>query len=118
MRVLVVDDQDLVRRSTRRVLCRMGYDVVDAGDGREALRLYGEQRADLVLLDVDMPGLSGQETLVALLELDPKAVIIMVTGHGDPAQARALCELGAQSLLSKPWDIATLTNAIELATKD
>ncbi|RLB56912.1 MAG: response regulator [Deltaproteobacteria bacterium] len=117
MRVLLVDDEELVRLSTGRVLRYKGHDVVDASDGRQALRLYGEQRPDIVMLDIDMPGLSGQETLVALLELDPEAVVIMITGHTDPKQARALCELGAQSLLGKPWSLAELMDAIETATK-
>ena len=117
MRVLLVDDEDLVRRSTARVLHYKGHDVVDAPDGRQALRLYSEQRPDIVMLDLDMPGLSGKETLLALLELDSDAVVIMITGDSDPEQARSLCELGAQSLLGKPWTIAELMDAIETASR-
>jgi len=115
LRVLLVDDEHLVRRSTARVLSRRGHDVVTTDGGEEALREYLEQRPDIVMLDVDMPKWSGKVTLEALLKLDPNAAVIMVTGHDDPGQERSLRELGARGVVHKPWDLDTLTKAMELA---
>jgi len=117
MRVLLVDDEELVRRSTERVLRREGYEVVPVADGQEALRQYREDRPDVVMLDFEMPGLSGQETLSELLALDPAAAIIMVTGHGTPSQQRELCALGARQVVVKPWKVAGLLNALAQAVE-
>ncbi len=119
MRVLLVDDEELVRRSTERVLRRLGHGVVAVAQGEEALRQYREQRPDVVMLDLEMPGLSGKETLAKLLALDPTAAVVMVTGYGSPERQEEFCALGARQVVAKPWSIAsllaTLAQAVEPA---
>lgn len=117
MRVLVVDDEELVRRSTERVLRREGHEVVAVADGQQALRQYREDRPDVVMLDLEMPGWSGQETLTELLAVDPAAAIIMVTGYGTPRQQRELCALGARQVVIKPWNVAALLGALAQAVE-
>ncbi|HEY3236870.1 MAG TPA: ATP-binding protein, partial [Polyangiaceae bacterium] len=73
--VMIVDDEPLVRRAVARVLAQSGYRVVQACNGIEALQMYPAFKPDVVLLDLDMPGIDGEETQARLYELDPNARI-------------------------------------------
>ncbi|MDZ4693598.1 MAG: ATP-binding protein [Deltaproteobacteria bacterium] len=79
--VLIVDDNGAVRRSLGRLLKAKGYDVLHAADGSEGLRVYGNERPDLVLMDLDMPVLAGPEAYRQLKALDPNARVIIMSGH-------------------------------------
>ena len=79
-RILLVDDNETFRASVRAILAHAGYDVVEAGDGREALHMYSEQPADLVITDMVMPGMNGMETMLELWRDFPKARFIAMSG--------------------------------------
>jgi DNA-binding response OmpR family regulator len=106
-RVLLVDDDALARGYLRTLLEEAGYEVVEAGDGKEAVRLYRKARADLIVMDVYMPKMSG---LDALLELDAKRYgtpIIVLSGGGGGTGADPLelaKTLGAARTFTKPFD--------------
>ena len=102
--VLVVDDEQLLRRIARRVLEMAGMTVVEAADGREAITAYTllDQPPDLVLLDLDMPEMGGEEAQRLLRGLDPGARIVVLTGHQDEARAERLRAQGALMVLRKP----------------
>jgi DNA-binding response OmpR family regulator len=107
-RVLVVDDDAVVRAALRRFLSDQGYQTADASSGEEALSLLKRARPHLVLLDVDMPEMSGVETLRRIRETDPAVGVMMVTGDDQP-ETMALCrELGAYDYLVKPFDLQYL----------
>jgi signal transduction histidine kinase/CheY-like chemotaxis protein len=116
-RVLVVDDDDLVRRSLARLLRGVGHEVVYATDGLEAVEVYtrAEPRPRVVLLDLDMPRLSGAETLARLRELDPDVRVVLVSGYYDDARKREMLDAGAADFLAKPVDAQKLRDAIRLA---
>jgi len=117
-RVLLVDDDELVRRSTGRLLSRAGFQVDEVSNGREALTRYaGGPRPALVLLDLDMPGLDGLETLGELQKIDAKVRVLVVSGHRQPTKEQAVRAAGA-GFLGKPFDPAALTDAVRTAMLD
>ena len=112
--ILLVDDEDVVRRSAGRVVRQSGHRVLFARGGNEALQLYGETkpRPDLVLMDLNMPGMTGDETFRALRQMDPQAPVVFVSGYWDSDLERSLREEGALGFVQKPYQAATLRNAI------
>lgn len=116
-RLLVVDDEPGIRDALKQVLEYEGLDVRVAGSGGEALTVYPELRPHLVFLDVKMAGLDGLETLSRLKELDPGAVVVMISGHGTIATAVEATRRGAFDFLEKPLDtdrlLVTVRNALE-----
>ena len=107
-RVLVIDDDVTVRMLMRAALKKVGFDVSLADSGEQGLRLFNEQPCDLVMLDVDMPGLSGHEVCSQLRLLAGDLLpIVMVTGMEDPASVQAAYKNGATDFISKPinWEV-------------
>lgn len=79
---LVADDEDHIRSYVRIILNHLGVEeVFEAKTGDEALQVFREKSPDVVLLDINMPGLTGLEALPKIIEMDPDAVVIMLTGH-------------------------------------
>ncbi len=115
-RILVVDDEELVRSLTVQVLERAGYDVVGAGDAQLALDLLDEERFDLVVSDVVMPGLSGVELLNELRDLRPELPVVLMTGGSpEPERTTRALELGANGIVYKPYSHSELLDAVRAA---
>ncbi len=116
IRLLVVDDESGVRDAIRQVLEYEGYEVKGASSGGEAITVYPEFRPHLVFLDVKMAGLDGLETLSRLRDLDPRALVVMISGHGTVATAVQATQQGAFDFLEKPLDtdrlLVTIRNAL------
>jgi two-component system nitrogen regulation response regulator NtrX len=116
-RLLIVDDEPGIRDALRQVLEFEGLEVKTAASGGEALTLYPAFRPHLVFLDVKMAGLDGLETLARLRDLDPDAVVVMISGHGTIANAVEATRRGAFDFLEKPLDsdrlLVTVRNALE-----
>jgi two-component system nitrogen regulation response regulator NtrX len=116
-RVLVVDDERGVRDALRQLLEYENVEVRTATSGTEALVAYGEFAPHLVMLDVKMAGRDGLETLVKLRELDPRAQVVMISGHGTIQTAVEATQLGAYDFLEKPLDtdrvLLTLKHAFQ-----
>jgi len=102
IRVLVVDDEEVVRLGYRRVLSADGFSVMAAGDGPEALTLMGSGPFDVVLLDMRMPGMDGMDVLRAIKERWPQSEVVVVTGFPSIETAKEAVRLGAYDYLSKP----------------
>ena len=102
--VLVVDDEELYRRSLERILTRVGHEVLEARDANEALAIAAAQPVDLVLADVRMPGINGLELVRQLHEMHPDLPCIVVTGFGGPEQSIEALRAGAFWYLEKPFD--------------
>jgi len=116
IKVLMVDDETQFRETTRKLLKKKGFDVIMAGNGREALGRLNEQ-PDVVVLDVRMPDMDGNETLEEIQKKVPGLPVIMLTGHGADDNARQSFTQGAFDYLSKPCDIDILTARIADAGK-
>jgi DNA-binding response OmpR family regulator len=116
MRILIVDDEEHLRRMMRLTLEATGHDVVDAADGEEGLRLFGDGRAfDATLLDQRMPGIDGLETLRRMKLQRPDACIIMVTAYASIELAIDAMKLGATDFVRKPMTPDTLRHAVDAA---
>ena len=118
-RLLVVDDEAGVRNAVKQVLEYEGFEVRTAASGGEALSLYPELRPQVVFLDVKMAGMDGIDTLGRLRELDPGAVVVMISGHATVATAVEATRRGAFDFLEKPLDsdrlLVTVRKALEFA---
>jgi two-component system chemotaxis response regulator CheY len=101
-RILLVDDQPELRRLYRRNLTKLGYEVVEACNGRAAIELSRQQHFDVVISDVRMPDLSGVELLRAVYELDPDLPVVLMSGGMDDETERAAARYGAFAYLMKP----------------
>jgi len=106
--LLVVDDEEGIRRVLREFFNRKGYKVFEAGDGEEALRLIHTEKVSVVLLDMILPGMDGLETLKRLLEINPKLGVVMTTAVQDDEKVKKAIELGAYSYVLKPFDFMYL----------
>ena len=116
IRVLMVDDEAQFRATTERILTRRGFDTLLAGSGEEAIDTLNEN-PDVVVLDIQMPGMDGHETLREIKNRKPDLPVIMLTGHGALPSAREAREKGAFDYLTKPCDIDTLATKIIEASK-
>jgi len=109
-RILIVDDDPSIRYMLSRVLLDEGYEALSAANGREGLKIAASQEVDLVLLDLKMPGMNGQETLHELAFLRPGLPVIIMTAF--PGQRGEDHLAGASALLQKPLDFPMLLEAI------
>ena len=118
-RVLIVDDEAGVRQALKQVLEYEGMQVRTASSGGEGITVYPEYRPHLSFLDVKMAGLDGLDTLTRLRELDPNAIVIMISGHGTLQTAVEATRRGAFDFLEKPLDtdrlLITVRNALRHA---
>jgi two-component system, NtrC family, nitrogen regulation response regulator NtrX len=115
-RILIVDDEPGIRQALKQVLEYEKLVVRVASSGGEAITLYPDFRPHLVFLDVKMAGLDGLDTLSRIRKLDPKAQVVMISGHGTIATAVEATQLGAFDFLEKPLDtdrlLVTVRNAL------
>ncbi|HEB75774.1 MAG TPA: sigma-54-dependent Fis family transcriptional regulator [Nitrospirae bacterium] len=102
-RVLIVDDEEVVRASCRRLLEPHGYEVAEAEDAAGALRSMEEAGFDLVLSDLKLPDASGIELLKEIKEAHPETEVILVTGYGTVSTAVEAMKLGAYDYIEKPF---------------
>lgn len=116
IRVLMVDDEEKFRETTRKILNRRGFETFIAANGDEALAKL-TQNPDVVVLDVKMPGKDGHEVLKEIRSLKPKLPVIMLTGHGALPSAKEAYVQGAFDYLAKPCDIDILAAKIRDAAK-
>ena len=113
--ILVVDDEAAVREVTRQALMEFGYQVIIAGDGAEAIRIFQKRRRDiqLVLTDMLMPEMDGATLVAALRVLDPAVRIIGITGTCEPAEIDAIESLKLPVYLTKPFSAEELLSALQ-----
>ncbi len=115
IRVLLVDDDDLFRKSLSKELKRSGFQVRTAASGRQALVELKAGPADVVLLDIRLPDLDGMQVLRSLKKFDPSVEVIMLTAYGTIDTAVASLKAGAYHYLVKPAKLAEIDAAIQKA---
>jgi len=111
----VIEDDDNVRRMLRLSLEGYGYEVMEAGNGRQGLALYMESPADLVLTDLVMPDKEGLETIIDLRKSNPKVKIIAMSGGSHSSAGENLNmarHFGAAALIAKPFETSKLVKTI------
>jgi two-component system response regulator (stage 0 sporulation protein F) len=102
---MVVDDRWGIRKLLSEVLQGVGYQVVTASSGKEALELMKEHTVDLILLDMKMSGMDGLETLTLLKKVRPQTVVLIMTAYEEVEGLKEASRRGAAGYISKPFDI-------------
>ncbi|MEM9481640.1 MAG: response regulator, partial [Verrucomicrobiota bacterium] len=121
--VLVLDDQDEVRVVARAMLERMGYEVIEAPEGEDAIKLYKRRMSEgnpvsCLLMDMTLPGgMSGSETAHEIRKLDPFAVTIASSGYFDSHDDESILREGFNAMIAKPYDLESLSRVIYKATR-
>ena len=117
IRVLVVDDEEDFATAVAERLMRRGFDAAPAFSARAALALLEQLPADVVVLDLKMPGMDGLTALREIRKLHPDVQVIVLTGHGTVASGVAGMRGGAADFLQKPVTIEVLCTTIEAAAE-
>jgi CheY-like chemotaxis protein len=115
-RILVIDDDDLVRGTIRAALEGAGYQVLEATDGEEGVALFRTMPADLVLCDIFMPGMEGIEAIRLLRERRASVPIIAISGGGSRGEMsflEAAKKLGANDALAKPFTMSDMVATVQ-----
>ena len=115
-KILIVDDDAQIRRTLRATLVPHGYEVEDVSGGEEALHVLRERKPDLVLLDLNMPGMSGLETCRAIREQSDVAIIVLTVRDAEKDKVMVL-DAGADDYVTKPFGTAELLARIRAALR-
>ncbi|MFC1833238.1 PAS domain S-box protein [Thermodesulfobacteriota bacterium] len=112
--ILLVDDEDAVRKLGESILRRFGYTVLTASNGLEALEVFQNQkeRIPLVILDLIMPEMGGRECLREIMRIDPAAKVLIASGYGANGQIDGALEEGAKTSIRKPYEAKELLRAV------
>jgi UDP-3-O-acyl N-acetylglucosamine deacetylase len=116
-KILIVDDEESILKSLTGVLEDEGYQTITAGNGIEALEIYGREFPDVTFLDIWMADMDGLEVLRKLKVQDPDGVIIMISGHGTIASAVKAVKSGAFDFIEKPLNMNEILRSLEKAMK-
>lgn len=113
--ILIVDDEEAIRTSLRSILEDEGYQVAVASSGQDALKIYGTDPPDLMILDIWMPEMDGLETLRRVKEFVPTTQVMMMSGHGSIETAVKAIKLGAYDYIEKPLSLENVTLRVKHA---
>ncbi|MHC4933086.1 MAG: Hpt domain-containing response regulator [Planctomycetota bacterium] len=115
-RILLAEDTRMNREIVSALLMEQGYEVVAVEDGPSVLAAFTSQRFDLILLDVEMPGMSGLEVAAAIRRADDRVPVLAMTGHREESDRRRCLDAGMDEMLTKPIRPADLAAAVGRAT--
>lgn len=118
LRVLIVDDEDRFRESMSKQLEMRGFEVFDASNGEDAIKIVRHDNPEVVILDQKMPGMDGIQTLKELKRIRPEVQIIMHTGHGSIESARLTGKHDVFSYLEKPSSAEEIVDVVKRAAKE
>ncbi len=114
-RVLIVDDDPAVRDIAAKMLNLHGYRVTVAGGGNEGLSAFKRSGFDLVITDLGMPGMSGWEVARAIKRLNPKTLVVLMTGWTSRLDDEKVKESGVDRVIQKPFDVDTVLSLVDEA---
>ena len=117
IRILLVDDEAAIRRALRAPLVELGFQVAEASRGEEALLLLRSSKFDVVLLDINMPGIGGFETLRRIRTFAPRLPVLMLTVRDQEHDKVEALELGADDYVTKPFSIRELLARIRTSVR-
>jgi len=108
IKVLLIEDEELTRNLLKRVMEKEGYSVIVADNGERGLELFNIEKPDIVVTDIKMPGLDGEEVLYRIKRLGPATEVILITGHGDIETVIHALREGALDYIKKPINVDQL----------
>jgi PAS domain S-box-containing protein len=114
-KILLIDDEEPIRKILGMYLRSKDYEVVTAADGREGIAIFQQEKPPLVLTDIKMPGMDGIEVLKRVKEMNSDTEVIVITGHGDMDLAVQALQLDASDFITKPVDNQALSVALKRA---
>ena len=114
-KILLIDDEELIIRSVKKLLEKNGFMVITAKTGRDALRMAKEDTFDLIIADIRMPGINGVDTISSILKDDKfgNIPVIFITGYADPEIKRRAEELKPVAYIYKPFDMSELIDKVK-----
>lgn len=118
MTVLIVDDSLMIRKKMQLMIEKIGYSVIMASDGIEAIQAYKDKRPDAVTMDLAMPLMNGLDALKYIMKIDPYAKVIMSTANNFSDLVLQCMKEGASGYILKPIRIGILRDAINKAIND
>ncbi len=113
LKLLLIDDEEIIHKSVGGFLSQMGYQVLHAFNGNEGLQTFAEEGADLIICDIKIPGLDGLELLSAIEERNADVDVILITGNGDMETAIEALRRGAFDFFNKPVKLPELIASLE-----
>jgi PAS domain S-box-containing protein len=113
--VLVVDDEEIMRKTAGNILTKLGYDVIFAEDGEQAVEVYKEnyQKVQVTLLDMAMPKMSGKEAYLEMRKINPDLKSLLVSGFKKDKRITEALELGVNGFVQKPYQMTTLAQEVK-----
>jgi two-component system nitrogen regulation response regulator GlnG len=114
-KILIVDDEDSVRYSFRKLFREPGCEIMEAANGLEALSVIKKELPDLVLMDIEMPGLNGLDAIQRIKAMHPQLPVIIITAFGTSERVIGAMKYGAYDYLEKPFDVGRLKEVIKEA---
>jgi len=114
-KILIVDDEKLLRWSLEQNFKKQDYTVITAATGNEGLDKYKEELPDLTLLDIHLPDITGLEVLEKIKEIDPNAIVILITAYGDVQTAVKAIKAGSYDFVEKPFNMDKLNILVSKA---
>ena len=112
-KVLVIDDEQGIRDLLDALLRRKGYDVILAANGQKGLELFRRERPDVIVLDLKMPGMDGLTVLQEVRRLDPRQLVIILTGAGTPDAEQQVRALGVTEYVEKEFSLHLLGDSLK-----
>lgn len=111
--VLVVDDAAFMRMRLKNVLVQDGHEVIEAGNGVEAIEMYRQHRPDLVMMDITMPEMDGITALKKILQDDPSAKVVICSALGQESTVIEAIKSGAKDFIVKPFQPERILDAVK-----
>ena len=113
-KILVVDDEPLIRDLAKRILEKSGYSVLTAGSGKEGIEVYAQHKSDiaLVILDLIMPEMGGKQCLEELLKINPQVKALIASGFAIKGDTKSFVDSEAKGTVSKPFNMRELLRAV------
>ena len=111
-KILIIDDDDQLRRSFKKLLVEEGYDVRSSASGETGIDEVKRDLPDVVLLDMRLPGMNGFETFQVIHEIEPKLPVIIMTAYGTTETAIEATKIGAFDYILKPFNIPDMLKII------
>lgn len=117
-KILLIDDEKPTLDMCGLPLGALGYDVLPVKNASEGVEIFQNERPQIVLTDIRMPGQDGFAILEQVKQIDPEAQVIVITGHGDEDLAGKAMEMGATDFINKPLGVDTLGEALKRAEEN